>query len=174
MLPRLLFAVAVVLNKPGSMLLMLVAKVIIQLMLFSLFLYMYGLPALVRMNQRATIVIKSKVDTDGIQAPSFTIAARDRTTGMSWKMEKRISNNPSTDFRDSDILAEQCKNFPTVEQCLDSLTFDWTDFIKGTLLGYRRRTSLKGMGKIWQPDFTIAMFGKTYTLYISPENDDWT
>ena len=45
---------------------MLVAKVIIQLMLFSLFLYMYGLPALVRMNQRATIVIKSKMDTDGI------------------------------------------------------------------------------------------------------------
>ena len=35
-------------------------------MLFSLFLYMYGLPALVRMNKRATIVIKSKMDTDGI------------------------------------------------------------------------------------------------------------
>ena len=64
MLQRLLFAV--VLNKPGSMLLMLVAKVIIQLMLFSLFLYMYGLPASVGMNQRATIVIKSKVDNDGI------------------------------------------------------------------------------------------------------------
>ena len=48
------------------MLWMIVAKVMIQLMLFSLFLYMYGLPALVRMNKRATIVIKSKMDTDGI------------------------------------------------------------------------------------------------------------
>ena len=148
----------------------------IQLMLFSLFLYMYGLPALVRMNQRATIVIKSKVDTDGILAPSFTIAARDQTTGLSWKMEKRISNNSSTDFRDSDILAEQCKDFPTVEQCLDSLTFDWTDFIKGTLLGYREKTSLKGKGKIWQPDLTIARFGRTYTFHpemmIGPDADE--
>ena len=156
--------------------LLIIAKVMIQLMLFSLFLYMYGLPALVRMNQRATIVIKSKVDTDGILAPSFTIAARDQTTGLSWKMEKRISNNSSTDFRDSDILAEQCKDFPTVEQCLDSLTFDWTDFIKGTLLGYREKTSLKGKGKIWQPDLTIARFGRTYTFHpemmIGPDADE--
>ena len=34
--------------------------------IYFLFLYMYGLPALVRMNQRATIVIKSKVDNDRI------------------------------------------------------------------------------------------------------------
>ena len=98
MLPRLLLAVAVVLKKPGSMLLMMVAKVMIQRMLFSLFLYMYGLPALMQMNQRATIAIKSKVDIDGISAPSFTIAARDRTTGLSWKMEKvGISSLPTHD-----------------------------------------------------------------------------
>ena len=57
-------------------------KLTLQILLFVVFLYMYGLPALERLNKKSTIVIKTRKNTDGIEAPSFTISARRNTTGM--------------------------------------------------------------------------------------------
>ena len=61
---------------------MLVVKLILQLLLFALFLYMYGLHALERLDKKSTIVIKTRINTDGIEAPSFTISARSRSTAL--------------------------------------------------------------------------------------------
>ena len=91
-----------------------VLKLILQLLLFALFLYMYGIAALERLDKKSTIVIKTRKNTDGIQAPSFTISARSRSTGMGWK-EKLISNQHS-----NDTIVHQCKDFDTIEQCLET------------------------------------------------------
>ena len=134
---------------------MLVIKLILQLLLFAVFLHMYGLPALNRLNKKSTIVIRTKRNTDGIQAPSFTISVRSHATEMGWK-EIRWNGN--------DTLVHQCKDFPTVEQCLDSLTFNRSEIIKGTLIGYETKLSLMEEEGVWQPDFTHVMFGRSYTL----------
>ena len=147
---------------------MLLVRLILQLVLFVVFLLMYGLPALDRLNKKSTIVIKTRWNTEGIQAPSLTISARSRTNGMGWK-EKHISN-----AHDNDTIVHQCKGFATVEQCLDSQTFDST-FIRGTLLGYETKLSLTEEGDVWKPDFTYVRYGRSYTFHperkIGPEDD---
>ena len=144
-------------------------KMILQLLLFVVFLYMYGLPALERLNKKSTIVIKTRKNTDGIEAPSFTISARSNTTGMGWK-EKQISNGHS-----NDTLVHQCKDFDTVEQCLDSQTFNRSEIIKGALLGYERKLSLMEDEGVWEQDFTYVRFGRSYTFQpntrIGPEDN---
>ena len=146
---------------------MLVIKLILQLLLFAVFLHMYGLAALDRLNKKSTIVIKTRRDTNGIQAPSFTISVRSHDTETAWK-EKHITNIYS-----NDTLVHQCKDFPTVEQCLDSQTFKRCEIIKGALIGFETKLSLMEEEGVWQPDFTHVMFGRSYTLHpkmrIGPE-----
>ena len=148
---------------------MLAVKLILQLLLFALFFYMYGLHALERLNKKSTIVIKTGKNTGGIAAPSFTISARSRSTGMGWK-EKQITN-----ARSNDTLVHQCKDFETVEQCLDSQTFKQSEIIKGALLGYERKLSLMEDEGVWEEDFTYVRFGRSYTfqpnIRIGPEDD---
>ena len=143
---------------------MLVIKLILQLFLFAVFLHMYGLGALDRLNKKSTIVIKTRRDTDGIQAPSFTISVRSHVTKMGWK-EMRWNGN--------DTLVHLCKDFPTVEQCLDSQTFNRSEIIKGALIGFETKSSLMEEEGAWQPDFTHVWHGRTYTLHpkmrIGPE-----
>ena len=50
-------------------------KLIIQIILFGLFLCMYGFPAFKKMEKQSTVVIKTKNHTDGIPVPSITILA---------------------------------------------------------------------------------------------------
>ena len=129
---------------------------------------MYGLPALDRLNTKSTIVIKTRSNTEGIQAPSLTISARSRTNGMGWK-KKHISHD------DNDTFVHQCKGFATVEQCLDSQTFASTDFIRGTILGYEKKLSLTEGEDVWKPDFTYVRYGRSYTFHperrIGPVDD---
>ena len=147
----------------------LVVRLVLQVVLFALYMYMYGLAALERLNKKSTIVIKTRMHTDGIEAPSFTISARSRSTGMGWK-EKHILNAHS-----NDTLVHQCKDFDTVEQCLDSQTFNRSEIIKGALLGYERKLSLMEDEGVWEEDFTYVRFGRSYTfqpnIRIGPEDD---
>ena len=139
--------------------LVLVVKVTLQIVLFVAFFNFYGLPAFDRLNKKSTIVIKEKQhNTEGIQTPSITISARSLKTGMGWR-EKHITNAHS-----NDTIVYQCKDFSTVEECLDSQTYNWTDFIKGTLLGYEKRINLTDDRDIWKTDFTYVRYGRSYTF----------
>ena len=102
-------------------------KMILQMILFGIFLYVYGLSALEKLNEQNTIVVKTTKNTKGIQVPSITIAARNLDNGLGWK--KRADY-----LKPDDMLAHQCKNFSSVEDCLDSETFPSHSFIKDTLL----------------------------------------
>ena len=53
---------------------MLVMKLILQLALFVAFFKFYSLPALARLGKKSTIVIKTRRNTSGIEAPSITIS----------------------------------------------------------------------------------------------------
>ena len=89
---------------------------------------------------------------------------------MGWR-EKHITNAHS-----NDTIAYQCKNYPDVEKCLNSQTYNSTDFIKGTLLDYEKRLSLTDEGDTWQEDLTYVRYGRSYTFHpqrkIGPVDDN--
>ena len=107
-------------------------KIILQAALFSVFIYMYGMPSMEKLEKQSTIVIKTRQNTNGIPAPSITIAIRNNITRTGWKR-----NANSTKLNDR--LVHQCKNFSTVEECLDSETFPWHDLIDDTILGFNSK-----------------------------------
>ena len=59
--------------------------------------------------------------------PSITIVARSLDNRLGWKKKADY-------LKPDDMLAHQCKNFSSVEDCLDSETFPSHSFIKDTLL----------------------------------------
>ena len=139
---------------------LLLAKIILQLFLFTVFLFLYGLPALKRLDRKRTIVLESRKKTDGVKAPSITIVAQSPETGMGWK----VTSNESREAPRNDILKVQCKNFQSVEQCLDADLFAKTDFIKDVLVGYDSKISILDAGHLWKSDFTYVKYGWTYTV----------
>ena len=80
---------------------LLLAKIVLQLCLFTVFLFLYGLPALKRLDRRRTIVLESRNKTDGIQAPSNAIVAQSPETGIGWK----VTSNESREVPRNDILS---------------------------------------------------------------------
>ena len=132
-------------------------KVVLQVVLIAMFFYMYGLPAWEKLNKQSTIVIKTKEDTNGIQAPSITISARSTVTKSGWK---RTAKNTKPD----EILLQQCKNFSSVEECLNSETFPRQSFIADAIRGFNGEVSLMNTRSIWVPDFTYVYSGRSYTF----------
>ena len=65
-------------------------KIIIQLLLFGLFLYFFGEPAFRQYLDRKVLIVKSRRDTKGIPAPAVTIVALNRTTQCGWKEECQL------------------------------------------------------------------------------------
>ena len=139
--------------------LLVAVKLTLQTILFILFLVMYGLPAIEKLKKQSTIVITTSHHTNGIQAPSITISARNKSTGIGWK-----EKSPAI-MDDENIILHQCRNFSSVEDCLNFETFSWPDFIKDTLLGFETRTSLMNDTKIWSPDFTLTKSGRSFTFH---------
>ena len=60
-------------------------KSLVQFALFVVFLYFFGLPAIERYQDKKAMVVTSKRDTDGIEAPAITIAALNPDTLNRWK-----------------------------------------------------------------------------------------
>ena len=99
--------------------------------------------------------------------PSITIVARNLDNRLGWKKKADY-------LKPDDMLAHQCKNFSSVEDCLDSGTFPRHSFIKDTLLGYHAKLSLMNRADTWSPDFTYAISGRSYKfhpkLMVGPSN----
>ena len=102
---------------------LLFAKIVPKLSLYTAFVFLYGLPALKRLERRRTIVLESRKKTNGVVAPSITIVEqldlldllyfniqkteKRLVTGIGWKLaakESRIAPR-------KDLLKIQCKNF---------------------------------------------------------------
>ena len=137
------------------MMLLLLTKTFLQLILFSVFILMYGIPAFERFIKHETIVLESVENRGGIEAPSITIIAYSPATAMGWRVKPE---------EPLDAITVNCKNFSDFEQCLDAETFHGCDLIKDTLIGYEARLSLGATDEIWESDFTIVKAGRSYTL----------
>ena len=66
---------------------LLIAKTILQLVLLTVFIFMYAFPAFQRLIKHETIVLKSLENRGGIKAPSITVTAYSPETAMGWRMK---------------------------------------------------------------------------------------
>ena len=92
-----------------------VSKTILQLLLFSLFLSFFGIPSFNQYQRKETIIVKSEVETTGIEAPAVTIQATQNNFG--WKSIEKGSF-----WHDFDLY-EHCEKINmTIETCVQSDT----------------------------------------------------
>ena len=130
---------------------LLLAKIVLQLSLFTAFVFLYGLPALKRLERRRTIVLESRKKTNGVVAPSITIVEQlDLLDLLYFNIQKTekcsiamcyatpsitiVEQSPVTGIgwkvaaKESriaprkDLLKVQCKNFQLIHNCLNNIT----------------------------------------------------
>ena len=133
-------------------------KTILQLILFLVFLFDYGLPAIYKYLEEKTIRIKVKRQGDGIEAPAITLAAWNKDTSIGWL------NKSKEIVHDFDSLRFQCKDFDDIVQCVTNQTYEQSDFVKDIIIGYEEKQSLLNSSNDLVEDFTNVRYGRTYTL----------
>ena len=132
-------------------------KNLLQLLLLAVFLYFFGLPAIAKYQEGQTMVVKSKVDMDGIAAPTITIAVRNPTTKYGWK-----------DHVQDEHLDQVCNNTgetSNVESCIDRNTYSQEEAFHDILVGYNYKKSLMA-NDICVEDFTDTWPGKYFTIQL--------
>ena len=133
-------------------------KTILQLILFLVFLFDYGLPAIHKYLEEKTIRIKVEKQGDGIEAPAITIAAWNKDTSIGWL------NKSKEIVHDFDSLRFQCKDFDDIVRCVTNQTYEQSDFVKDIIIGYEEKQSLLSSSNFLVEDFTNVRYGRTYTL----------
>ena len=62
-----------------------ILKIVIQLLLLGLFLYIFGVPAVTKFLDKKVLVVKSRQNSKGTPAPAVTIIAHNKETQSGWK-----------------------------------------------------------------------------------------
>ena len=133
-------------------------RILLQVGLFLLFLFDYGLPSINKYLDEKTIRIKSREETGGIEAPSITISVIKPDIRLGWL-------NKSQDIsHHNDTLRHQCLGFSNISECIRRNTYEQADFIKDIIMGYEEKVSLLRSGAKLTEDFTNVRSGRTYTL----------
>ena len=103
------------------------------------------------------MVISSKRQTHGIEAPTLTIVARNNLTKIGWR----------SNLTHGGRMESQCKEFTNgdIDRCVFEKTYNKTEFIKDVLLGYETKCSLMDQTP-WVEDFTDPRSGRSYSLTI--------
>ena len=144
--------------------LVLVSKTILQLLLFFLFLAFFGLPSFSQYQKKETIIVKSELDTQGIEAPAVTLQAIQNKFG--WKS---AGNELWYNFE----LYEHCERINmTIEQCIQNDSIKLTDFLEDVRIdkNYDSKSAtplllnLSTPSAYWREDMTATAFGKYFTF----------
>ena len=131
---------------------------LLQVVLLVTFLVFFGLPAITRYQAKRVVVVLSKRDTEGIVAPTISIAAWNPETKNGWK------GNASMTF---DLIRANCQSTPTsVERCIDEKTFRQTEVFKDVVLGLAAKTSVLNKENLITADFSTAWDGMFYAVNV--------
>ena len=117
----------------------------LQLVLLGVFLRFFGLPAVERYQRMEVMVVSSRRDTGGIQAPAITIAA---LTG--WK----------DGFHD--LESKGSSNFNSY---IEQKTYNQSETLNDVILGWKNESLLNQEGVVTE-DFTVPPAGRYYTINI--------
>ena len=119
------------------------AKLSFQLSLFLAFLYFFGLPAIEKYRRKDIMVVEQTKFTNGIPAPAITITVVDQIH----------------------FVFESCTdlNFSVMDNCIDANSKNWSQVLKGVVLGFGRKKSLNLTKDLVRENFS-QLFGKYFTL----------
>ena len=138
------------------------SKTILQLLLFCLFLGFFGIPSYDQYQRKETIIVKSELETTGIEAPAVTLQATQNNFG--WKSTENGSLWQEFD------LYEHCERINmTIEQCIQTDTITLKDFltnveIKTIFSPYSISFNLSSLLTYWTEDISATTFGKHFTF----------
>ena len=135
-----------------------VLKILLQLALFLVFLFDYGLPSIYKYLEKKTIRTQSRKETGGIEAPSITVAGWTPGTNVGWLNESKDIVHAD------DSLRHQCKGFGDIVKCIRNQTYEQSELIKDIVMGVEDNVSLLTSTNTLVEDFTNVRFGRTYTL----------
>ena len=137
-------------------------KVFILTGLFLVFLFYFGIPAVEKYLREETIVITSREDTGGIEAPAVTFSFTFfRKVG--WRT---VFENATVNYVNFNIV-DHCESYDSIEQCVEGETFALKDLIAGARFDVG--TPLEPMlmnNTFWTEDLTDTSLGRYFTFSI--------
>ena len=147
---------------------MLCFNVVLQLLLFILFLVFFGIPSVEKYLEKQTVLITSEEITNGIEAPAITFVALNENKSIpGWKSVDQTLNFESFS------LGRHCQriNLTNMNTCITSDTIDLGDFLMGTRLGIFETNSTsihsKTSSPMWTEDMAATYVGRSFTLRLS-------
>ena len=136
-----------------------ILRLIVQILLFGMFLYLFGKPAVDRYLDKKVMVVTSRRETGGTQAPALTIVVKREDSATGWK--KTVSG--SKYFVES--LCSKTGLNQSIIDCIEENTYDLFEISQGVNIGLGG--SSKMVKNQWIEDFTYSFMGRTYTLNIT-------
>ena len=135
-------------------------NIILQIVLFVIFLIFFGMPSVAKYLDQETIVISSEEKTNGIEAPAITFSALKNNVG--WKS---VGNIPYLMFN----MVDHCEkiDLPDIGACVSNDTYEFDDFIKGARVGpFYRKSPLADLStpSLRKEDLTCTPYGRHFTL----------
>ena len=146
---------------------LLFSKTTLQLVLFLLFLAFFGIPSFKQYQRKETIVVKSELETEGIEVPAVTLQAT-LDNALGWKSAKE--DTTWTSFE----LFEHCKGInKTIDECVQTDTIKLSDFLAEAKFENTYNSSASvdidssTSSPNWKEDMTTTGFGKQFTFKFS-------
>ena len=129
------------------------SRLLFQLVLFTIFLYFFGLSAVEEYMRKEVMVVETEKDTHGIPFPAITIAVPDQL--------------------EEDVFS-RCNM--SIDKCIMARTFNASNFIESVQLGYERRMFINLTKEMLTEDFSQIWAGRYFTLNlpisIGPDDDE--
>ena len=122
------------------------ARLSFQLSLFLAFLYFFGMPAIEKYRREDIMVVEQTKFTNGIPAPAITVTVADQIN---------FDYESCTDL-----------NVSLIDNCIDANSKNWSEVLKGVVLGFGRQKSLNLTKDLVREDF-IQIFGKYFSLNLT-------
>ena len=114
------------------------SRVILQIVLFLIFIFYFGLPSVEKYQKKNVMMVNNVINTNGIPIPAISIVVLDNATRY-----------------------ESClfKNTSLVERCIDESAKNWTQIISSVVLGLTRKKII---------DLTNGKMEEGFTHVLSP------
>ena len=129
------------------------SRLIFQLVLFAIFLYFFGLPAVEEYMRKEVMVVETEKDMGGIPIPAITIAVPDQL--------------------EEDVF-DRCNM--SLDKCIMARTPNASNLIESVQLGYERRMFINLTKEMLTEDFSQIWAGRYFTLNlpisIGPDDDE--
>ena len=119
------------------------ARLILQVLLLTIFLCFFGLPAIEKYEKKEVMMVDTSRETHRIPSPAITISARSQ--------------------KQQDCLAPDS----SFEKYIDSKTYNSSDLLDSVVLGFTRREILNLVEASLREDFTVLFTGIYFTLNLS-------